>query len=186
MAKKRLPTQDEAAIGLKIAAANAREMLDSADLVAAGQLFGQAAALAVLAFEESVKSRTLAAVAVGGQHIAFTEDALSKIIYSGHKERHTAGFYQHLFTEHPGIFSKALTGHQLKADEGTLVTELLELLDSANRKKQAGFYTDFDPDSSSWGRPADITKAEFDNIRALAEAYQAETERQVQNFPAGQ
>jgi hypothetical protein len=48
----------------------------------------------VLALEESVKVRTLGAIAVAASHggrPGFSDDDLRKIVYSGHRERHDAG-----------------------------------------------------------------------------------------------
>src|SRR5258707_11754240 len=44
--------------------------------------YGTALSVAVLAFEEAVKGRTLAAIASDGSHAAFSDDELRKIISS--------------------------------------------------------------------------------------------------------
>jgi AbiV family abortive infection protein len=57
--EKRLPNQDEAAVGAALAAANAAGRLGDADLLATAGRYGSALSLALLAFEESAKARTL-------------------------------------------------------------------------------------------------------------------------------
>ena len=52
----------------------------------------------------------------------------------------------------------------------------------ANAGKQAGFYSDFDPDSGSWSSPRSVTGAEFAKIRALIADYVTETQRQLDEF----
>ena len=59
---KPLPTPDEAAAGAVITAANAANLLSDADLLAGAGRFSSALSLTVLAFEESVKTRTLGAI----------------------------------------------------------------------------------------------------------------------------
>jgi AbiV family abortive infection protein len=93
--KKRLPNPDEAAAGAAISAANAASLLSDADLLAAAGRYGSALSFAVLAFEESVKARTLGAImsaAAQGRPVGFSDDGLRKIIYNNHRARHTAGF----------------------------------------------------------------------------------------------
>jgi hypothetical protein len=59
------------------------------------------------------------------------------------------------------------------------IGELAELLAAANSWKQAGFYSDFDPDSGEWSSPGSVTDAEFAKIRALIGSYVTETQRQL-------
>ena len=63
-----------------------------------------------------------------------------------------------------------------------MIEELAGLLAAANRRKQAGFYSDFDPDSGSWSSPGSVTEAEFAKIRALIGDYMNETQRQLDEF----
>jgi AbiV len=62
MVAKRLPNEREAQAGARAAAANAAGLLSDADLLAGVGRYGSALSLAVLAFEESVKVRTLGAI----------------------------------------------------------------------------------------------------------------------------
>ncbi|MEU4499239.1 AbiV family abortive infection protein [Streptomyces sp. NPDC023998] len=182
MTKNRLPDQGEAVVGLKLATDTARRLLDSAQLLAAGQHYGPARSLAVLAFEESVKARTLAHIAEAGGGVIFSEDDLKKIIFSGHTERHRTGFYQHMVSEYPAALFKALAGLKVEADEVKAVTEWSELKDSANATKMAGFYTDFDPPTSKWRTPASVSQAEFEKTYNLAKAFQDATESIIKDF----
>jgi AbiV family abortive infection protein len=91
---KRLPDEREAIEGAGVASATALGLLGDADLLVGAGSYGTALSLAVLAFEESVKARTLGAIAAAvaqGRRPGFSDDALRKIIYSGHRERHNAG-----------------------------------------------------------------------------------------------
>jgi AbiV family abortive infection protein len=170
---KRLPTQIEALDGLKRTAANARQMLKSADAAAGIGNYGPAVALTVLGLEESIRARTLGALAVVELvHVAIPEDTLRKVIYQGHQEWHEVGLVQHLFSDlHTPNF------------DATQVQKAQTLLQDANRFKQAGFYSDFDPDTGTWTTPDQVTKVECEEYRELAETFQVETERQVALFP---
>lgn len=63
MAAKRLPDEHEAAEGAPLAAANAVDLLGDADRLADAGRYRSAMSLAVFAFEESVKARTLGTIA---------------------------------------------------------------------------------------------------------------------------
>lgn len=93
MGGRRLPDEHEAAVGATVAAANAAELQGDADTLAAADRYGSALSLTVLAFEESVKARTLGAItaaAVQGRRPGFSDDDLKKIIYNSHQARHAA------------------------------------------------------------------------------------------------
>jgi AbiV len=60
---KRLPNEHEAIEGAGVATATAARLLSGADLLADVGSYGIARSLAVLALEESVKARTLGAIA---------------------------------------------------------------------------------------------------------------------------
>jgi AbiV len=86
-------------LGIEALSAAAVGLLSDADLVAGVASFGTALALAVLALEVSVKARTLGAIAAAaaqGRPPGFSDEELRKIVYSGHRERHDAGFLQHV------------------------------------------------------------------------------------------
>jgi AbiV family abortive infection protein len=139
----------------------------------------------VLALEESVKTRTLGAIAVAASHKGrpgFSDDDLRKIVYSGHRERHDAGFVQHVAATFPDAYGRGMLGMSADAEDAAKIGELRGLLAAANSAKQAGFYSDFDPDSGSWSSPASVTEAEFAKIRALIGDYVAETQRQFAEF----
>jgi len=68
------------------------------------------------------------------------------------------------------------------AADAAKIGELTGLLDAANCWKQAGFYSDFDPDSGSWSSPGSVTEAEFAKIRALIGEFMNETQRQLDDF----
>ena len=139
MSKKRLPDSQEALAGVRVATATARAHLTAADILAEREFYGQAAALAVLAYEESVKARALAAIAVAGNRVALVEDTLVQIIYSGHKARHVAGLVQHLAAAHPNIYGTLVLGGTLTVTQMTDMTTLADMVDSANSLKQSGF-----------------------------------------------
>lgn len=95
---KRVPDEHEAIEGAGVATATAASLLNGADLLAGVGSRGIARSLAVLALEESVKARTLGAIAAAaaqGCCPGFSDDDLRKIVYSGHRERHAAGLIQH-------------------------------------------------------------------------------------------
>ncbi|WP_042404768.1 AbiV family abortive infection protein [Streptacidiphilus carbonis] len=183
MANDRLPEPGEAVVGLKLAADTARRLLDGAQLLAAGQHYGPARSLAVLAFEESVKARTLAHMADPGEDgVIFSEDVLKKIIFSGHVERHDTGFYQQMVSQYPAALFAALAGLKVEADDVKAVAEWSALKDSANADKMAGFYTDFYPSTSKWRAPAEVSQAEFEMTYKLAKEFQDATEGTIKNF----
>jgi hypothetical protein len=82
----------------------------------------------------------------------------------------------------PEIYGKLMLGIAVTPGEIAMLGELAGLLGSANARKQAGFYTDFDPHSGSWSAPAAVSDAEFGKIRALVGQYVAETQRQTDDF----
>jgi AbiV family abortive infection protein len=177
---KRLPDEVEAATGAKIAAESAAGLLSDADRLASAGSYGRALSLAVLAFEESVKARTLAAiVAAHGGPLGFTDEDLRKIIYNNHQTRHSAGLLQHLAVAHPNIYGKLMFGMAVDSAEAAAVKKLTDLIAPANAGKQAGFYADFDPNSGSWSSPGDVRSAEFEEVRALAGEFMVETLRQI-------
>jgi AbiV family abortive infection protein len=182
---KRLPDEPEAVEGAGVATATAANLLTGADLVAGAGSYGIARSLAVLALEESVKARTLGAIAAAaaqGRRPGFSDDDLRKIVYSGHRERHAAGLIQHVAAAFPDIYGKVMLGMAVGAADAAKIEELAALLAAANPWKQAGFYSDFDPDSGSWSSPGSVTEAEFGKIRGLIGDYISETQRQLDEF----
>jgi AbiV family abortive infection protein len=182
---KRLPNEHEAIEGARIATATAARLLSGADLLADAGSYGIARSLAVLALEESVKARTLGAIAAAaaqGNCPGFSDDDLQKIVYSGHRKRHAAGLIQHVAAAFPDIYGRVMLGMSVGAGEAATIGELVEMLTEANSWKQAGFYSDFDPDSGEWSSPGSITDAEFAKIRALIGDFVTETQRQLDEF----
>lgn len=182
---KRLPDENEAIDGAVASAANAARLLSDADLLAGAGSTGTAVSIAVLAFEEAVKARTLGAIASAaavGNQLGFSEVELRKIVYSGHQIRHVAGFLQHLAAAYPGTYGKLLLGLPLPPDADNAVRELVEMVTSANDSKQAGFYTDFDPSSGLWSTPGIVGDALFGKMRAVIAAFIDETQRQLDDF----
>lgn len=182
---KRLPNEREAIEGAGVATATSAGLLSAADLAAGAASYGIAQALAVLALEESVKARTLGAIAVAashGGHPGFTDDDLRKIVFSGHRERHDAGLKQHVAATIPDVYGRIMLGMPIGGGEAAKIEELHALLAGANAAKQAGFYSDFDPDSGSWSSPTCVTEAEFAKFRALIGDYVTETQRQFDEF----
>lgn len=185
MAAKRLPNEREAQDGTLVATANAAALLGDADLLAGAGHYGSALSLAVLAFEESVKARTLGAIiaaAAQGRAPGFSDDYLRKIIYNSHQARHSAGFIQHVAAAYPDLYGALMLGMAGGPDETAKLQELAGLIAAANAGKQSGFYTDFDPDSGSWVSPGDVNRASFDEIRALVGEFIAESQRQLDDF----
>jgi AbiV family abortive infection protein len=167
---KRLPDEREAIEGAGVATATAANLLNSADVVADTASYGIARSLAVLALEESVKARTLGAIAAAaaqGRPPGFSDDDLRKIVYSGHRERHAVGLVQHVAAAFPDVYGKVMPGMSVGAADAAKISELAGLLAAANSWKQAGFYSDFNPDSESWSSPGSVTDVEFVKIRAL-------------------
>jgi AbiV family abortive infection protein len=182
---KRLPDEREAIEGAGVATTTAAGLLCGADLLAGADSYGIARSLAVLALEESVKARTLGAIAVAASHGSrpgFSDDDLRKIVYSGHRERHDAGFLQHVAATFPDAYCRVMLGMSAAAEDAAKIEGVRELLGAANPAKQAGFYSDFDPDSGSWSSPGSVTEAEFVKIRALIGDYVTETQRQFDEF----
>ena len=182
---KRLPDEREAIEGAGVATATAANLLNSADLVAGAVSYGIARSLAVLALEESVKARTLGAIAAAAAHgrpPGFSDDDLRKIVYSGHRERHAAGLVQHVAATFPDVYGRVMLGMSVGAADAAKLEELAGLLAAANSWKQVGFYSDFNPDSGSWSSPGSVTDAEFAKIRALIGDYVSETQRQLDEF----
>jgi AbiV family abortive infection protein len=110
---KRLPNEREAIKGAGVATATAARLLSGADLLADVGSYGIARSLAVLALEESVKARTLGAIAAAaaqGSRPGFSDDELRKIVYSGHRERHVAGLIQHVAAAFPDIYGRVMLG----------------------------------------------------------------------------
>jgi hypothetical protein len=107
---------------------------------------------------------------------------MRKIIYGGHQERHAAGFVQHVAAAFPGVYGQLMLGMPVSAEGTAMLDELAGLLSTANAGKQAGFYSDFDPDAGSWLSPGNVTEAEFAKIRALIGDYISETQRQLDEF----
>lgn len=189
---KRLPDEREAIEGAAAAAANAAGLLGDADLLAGAGSFGTAVALAVPSLEEAVKARALGAIAAAaaiGTRPGFSDDDLRKILYSGHRERHAAGFYQQVAAAHPGAYGRKMLGMPVSGEDAAALTELAGIFGRANGVKQAGLYTDFDPDAGSWSSPRSASETEFARIRRLAGDFVAESQRQLDEFthrqPAG-
>jgi len=98
-------------------------------------------------------------------------------VYSGHRERQGVGFVQHVAVTLPDAYGEVMLGMSMSAEDAAQIEEPREFLTMANSSKQAGFYTDFDPDSGSWSSPGSVTEAEFAIIRALIGDYVTETQR---------
>jgi AbiV family abortive infection protein len=182
---KRLPDKREAIEGAGVAAVAAADLLSGADLLAGTGSYGIARSQAVLAMEESVKARTVGAIAVAASHGGrpdFSGDDLRKIVYSGHRERHDAGFVQLVAAAFPDAYGRVMLGMSAGTKDAAKVEELRGLLAAANSAKQVGLYSDFDPDSGSWSSPGSVTEAEFAKIRALIGDYVTETQRQFDEF----
>jgi AbiV family abortive infection protein len=182
---KRLPDAHDAIEGAGIAIGTADRLLSSADVLADIGNYGIARSLAVLALEESVKARTLGAIAAAaadGHRAGFSDGVLRKIVYSGHRERHAAGLVQHIAAAFPDVYGKLMLGMSVAAEELARVAEVQAVLAGADTQKQAGFYSDFDAASGSWSSPGNVTEAEFTKIRVLIGDYLGETRRQFDEF----
>jgi hypothetical protein len=86
---------------------------------------------------------------------------------------------QHVAAAFPDLYGRVMLGISVGAADAAKIAELAGLLDAANGWKQAGFYSDFDPDSGSWSSPGSVTEADFAKIRALIGEYVSETQRQL-------
>ena len=89
---------------------------------------------------------------------------------------------QHVAAAFPEIYVKLMFGIAGTPGEIGMLEEFADLLNSANARKQAGFYTDFDPDSGLWSVPAAVSEPEFGKIHALVGQFVAETQRQTDDF----
>ena len=149
MVAKRLPNERQAQVGATVAAANAAGLLGAADLLAGVGRYGSALSLAVLAFEESVKARTLGAIvaaAAQGRTPGFAEDDLRKIIYSSHQARHEAGLKQHLAATDPDLYGRLMLG-MAASPAGTAKLQALDaLLASANKMDRRDYAPEFPPE----------------------------------------
>lgn len=182
---KRLPNEQEAIAGAGVANAAAAGLMSGADVLAGTGSYGIARALTVLALEESVKARTLGAIAAAssrGNRPGFSDKLLAKVVYGGHRERHGAGFFQHLAATFPDLYGTLMLGMSIDSAEAAKLAELLSLLAGADKAKQAGLYSDFDPDTGSWSSPGSVTEPEFEKTRTLIAGYVIETQRQFDEF----
>jgi AbiV family abortive infection protein len=182
---KRLPNEQEAIVGAVVATAAAVGLLNGADILASTGAYGIARSLIVLALEESVKARTLGAIAAAastGNRLGFSDKWLAKIVYSGHRERHTAGFFQHLAATFPDAYGRLMLGMPIDSDEAAQIVELLALLVGADKMKQVGFYSDFDPEMGSWSSSGSVTETDFMKVRTLIADYVIRTQRQFDEF----
>jgi hypothetical protein len=121
---KRLPDEREAIEGAGVAVATASGLLRDADLLASAGSYGSAVSLAVLGFEESVKARSLGAIAAAagmGRRPGISDDTLRKIIYSGHRERHTVGFIQYVAAASPGAYGNLMLGMPISAEDTAML-----------------------------------------------------------------
>ncbi len=84
MAKRRIPSRDQAISGIWPVLANADGHLEAADVLAAAGKHGYAVAHLVCALEEGEKARTLAKLALGEP---MTEDEIRHGLYE-HRNRH--------------------------------------------------------------------------------------------------
>jgi len=137
---KRLPDEREAIEGAGVATATAADLLSSTDLLAGVGSYGIARSLAVRALEDSVKSRTLGAISVAASHgdrPGFSDDDLRKIVYSGHRERHDAGFVQYVAATFPDAYGGVMLGRSADAEDTAKIAQLRSLLAAANSAKQA-------------------------------------------------
>jgi hypothetical protein len=117
-----------------------------------------------------------------GRRPGFSDDDLRKIVYSGHRERHAAGFYQHIAAAYPDAYGKMKLGIPVGAEDAAMLQELIGLPSTANIGKQADLYSDFDPASGTWSSPGDITEADYAKVRTLIGDFISETCRQLDEF----
>jgi hypothetical protein len=89
--------------------------------------------------------------------------------------------YSPIHAHHRGHLA-APSGWAWRQADAAKIEELAGLLTAANTWKQAGFYSDFDPDSGSWSSPGILTDADFAKIRTLIGDYVSETQRQLDEF----
>ena len=85
-------------------------------------------------------------------------------MYNGHRERHDAGFVQHVAATFPDVYGGVMLGRSADAEDAedaAKIAELRGLLAMANSAEQVGYYSDFDPDSGSWSSRGGVTEPEF-------------------------
>ena len=176
MAKRRIPTREEALVGIPQVLANATAHRDAADLLAAAGQFGFAVAHLVYAIEESEKGRTLAKIALGER---LTQGEIRRGLYE-HKDRHLGAmvksassggavvdFMAESLRERVGLRPRRSDAKRW-ADVDARHPEVLppSWPQTAGATRERNLYVDLRGDG--WSGPADTAAAEFERMRPAA------------------
>ena len=176
MAKRRIPTREEALAGIRPVLANATAHRDAADALAATGQFGFAVAHLVYAIEESEKARTLAKIALGEP---LTKDEIRRGLYE-HKDRHLGAmaksassggavvdFMAESVRERVGLRPRRSDAKRW-ADVDARHPEVLPPTwpQTAGATRERNLYVDLREDG--WSGPADTAAAEFARMRPAA------------------
>lgn len=168
-----IPRRAEATEGAKLAAMNARRLLDASSHVAGMGSFGTASSLAVLAGEEAIKA--LALVAWAGELPIPTQKQLS-LVLRGHEPRHLAagmlaGAGEVVMTFFASIGEALLkrSGKQPADEQPIDRWSRAAWWAEADTLKNRGLYIDFA--DRKWTTPADITKAEYERAQEMASQF---------------
>jgi AbiV family abortive infection protein len=168
-----IPRRAEATEGAKLAATNARRLLDASSHVADMGSFGTASSLAVLAGEEAIKA--LALIAWAGELPIPTQKQLSLVLRS-HEPRHLAAGMLIGAGEVMMTFVASIGAALLKRSAKDSVEE--QPIDrwsraawwsDADTLKNRGLYIDFA--GRKWTTPAYVTKAEYERAQEMASQF---------------
>ncbi len=166
-----VPSPSQGERGSRLAAANARRLLDSSSHLGEIGNFGTAASLAVLAGEEAIKA--LALMAWSSELPIPTEKQLL-LVLRHHEPRHLAagmlaGAGEMVVALIAGFFaaiSKKAGGDVSPEEEQKEQWSRAAWWSEADTLKNRGFYVEFG--GRKWKSPADVTKAEFERAREIS------------------
>jgi AbiV family abortive infection protein len=168
-----IPRRAEATGGAKLAAANARRLLDASSHVADMGSFGTASSLAVLAGEEAIKA--LALVAWAGELPIPTQKQLSLVLRQ-HEPRHLAagmlvgaGEVMMTFVASIGAALLKRSGKESAEEQPIERWSRAAWWSEADTLKESGLYVEFA--GRKWTTPADITKAEYERAQEMASQF---------------
>ena len=175
--KRRLPTPEEAFVGVPLALANAERHLRCGDALAETGEHGQALAHLVLSLEETDKGRVLGMLWLDEGDL--TEDEARSRLFD-HRTRNRATFEKswtsgvvwtasaEALRERLGL-QASRTDEERGADAMAQHPEALpaDWPEIAGQLREAGQYVDMD-DNGAWHTPGDVTEADYQRFRPTA------------------
>lgn len=170
-ASRDVPSMSQGERGSKLAAANARRLLDSSSHLGEIGNFGTAASLAVLAGEEAIKALALTA---WSSELPIPTEKQLLLVLRHHEPRHLAagmlaGAGEMVVALIAGFFaavSKKAGSEVSPEEEHREQWSRAAWWSEADALKERGFYVEFV--GGRWKSPADVTKAEFERAREMA------------------